>query len=219
MINVAGEDRRFISAVGANDEPWPEKITEKEIRCRSVVSVHAFGLARRPSTTDIERIFSTARKAGCLTLLDIIAVPGDDLSEALERILPLTDVFIPNDDEGARVTGLDQPLDQALALRELGAQTVVITCGERGLVAASEEGVFSLPAPAVQEIDATGCGDAFSAGFLHAFLDDHDLEGCLKAGSLVGAACVTASGAIGGLPSRDQLTLLEGSHPLAFDKV
>ena len=31
VINVEGEDRRFISATGANDEPWPEKFDTADL--------------------------------------------------------------------------------------------------------------------------------------------------------------------------------------------
>ncbi|HIA27398.1 MAG TPA: carbohydrate kinase family protein [Planctomycetes bacterium] len=219
VINVEDEDRRFISAVGANDDPWPEKISSEAVASAKVVSVHGFGLARRPSVEDVERIFTIAREQECLTLLDVIAVPGDDLVGALKRILPLTDVFMPNDDEGRRVTALDDPVEQAAALRDFGAETVVVTCGERGLVAVTGDGTLSLPAAGVELVDSTGCGDAFAAGFLHAHLGGEDLEGCLKAGSFLGAACVTATGAIAGLPSVDQLEEFYRTHSLTFEEV
>jgi sugar/nucleoside kinase (ribokinase family) len=42
----------------------------------------------------------------------------------------------------------------------------VVTCGAEGGVLASADSTWRFPALKVQVIDTTGCGDAFSAGYL-----------------------------------------------------
>jgi len=202
VINVEGEDRRFISAMGANDAPWPETIDGESLVAAEVVSLHAFGLARRPDVADACRIFQAGRDAGALTVLDVIVIPGEDLLPQLKQLLPLVDGFFPNQDEAERLTGLKDPAEAAALLRKLGARWVVVTCGDRGLVWDSIEGRGSLDAMAVPSIDATGCGDAFSAGYIDAHLKGCDPLEKLVRGSVMGAAAATAAGAIDGLPSR-----------------
>ncbi len=54
------------------------------------------------------------------------------------------------------------------ALLERGVGCVAATCGAEGAVVVEASGVERVPAFAVDVVDTTGCGDAFSAGFLRA---------------------------------------------------
>ena len=211
VINVEGEDRRFISAMGANDAPWPPTIDCEALVEAEVISLHAFGLAKRPDVEDARRIFQAGRDAGATTLLDVIVIPGEDLLPDLIQLLPLVDVFFPNEDEAQRLTGLKDPAEAAAFLRDLGAQMVVVTRGDRGLVWDSVDGSGSMDAMAVVSIDATGCGDAFGAGYIDAHLAGCDRLEKLIRGSVLGAAAATAAGAIDGLPSRATFDSLHSS--------
>ena len=51
------------------------------------------------------------------------------------------------------------------------------------------------PAPAVRALDTTGAGDAFCAGFLSVWGDDHDPHRALAAGAAAAAECVVQRGA------------------------
>ncbi|MEE2883593.1 MAG: carbohydrate kinase family protein [Planctomycetota bacterium] len=205
VINVEGQDRRFISATGANDEAWPERFDERQLEEAAVVSFHGFGLAKRPDVQDTESILQAARNVGATTVLDVIVIPGEDLLGDLKRLLPLVDVFLPNDDEAKRLTGSADPRQAATDLRALGAETVVVTCGDRGVVweTATDSGVFE--AHPVEEVDGTGCGDAFAAGWMDACLRQGDLEEKLFTASAMGALAAGAAGAIDGLPDRSGL--------------
>ncbi|HEX2233162.1 MAG TPA: PfkB family carbohydrate kinase, partial [Thermoleophilaceae bacterium] len=52
------------------------------------------------------------------------------------------------------------------ALVGRGAGCVAATCGADGVLVVDEAGTERVPAFAVDVVDTTGCGDAFSAGFL-----------------------------------------------------
>ncbi|MGE4632677.1 MAG: carbohydrate kinase family protein [Planctomycetota bacterium] len=217
VINVEGQDRRFISATGANDEAWPEHFDIDQLKAATAVSFHGYGLAKRPNVEDVESILQSARKAGATTVLDVIVIPGEDLLPDLERLLPLVDVFLPNDDEARRLTGTDDPHQAALQLQSLGAQTVVVTCGERGAVWADTEGCGEIGAPQVDEIDGTGCGDAFAAGWIDATLRGADLEQKLLSACAMGALTAAAEGAIDGLPDRAGLEdMLRNLRPVSL---
>ena len=205
VINVDGQDRRFISATGANDEAWPERFEIDQLEAAAVVSFHGYGLAKRPSVEEVESILQSARKAGATTVLDVIVIPGEDLLPDLERLLPLVDVFLPNDDEARRLTGTDDSRQAARQLRAMGAQTVVVTCGERGALWEDPQGCGQIGAPEVVEIDGTGCGDAFAAGWIDASLRGADLEDKLLTACAMGALVAAAEGAIDGLPDRSGL--------------
>ena len=70
----------------------------------------------------------------------------------------------------------------ALRILELGAQLVCLTLGEDGCYVMTAEEAFHLPARAVTVKDTTGAGDAFWSGFLAAWLADHGIRACARAG-------------------------------------
>ena len=52
----------------------------------------------------------------------------------------------------------------------------------------TEGKVYRQPALPVPLVDATGVGDAFNGGFLHAFLHGMGWDDCLRAGEISAAA-------------------------------
>ena len=133
ILNVAGEDRRFIHCSGANavlqatDIPW-ELVRQAKV-------LYVGGYLLMPALEGAEglaALFREARRAGVVTMLDVVVPgPGEHWSK-LEAVLAETDVFLPNADEGALITGLTDPAAQAEHFRGAGAKTVVITLGNQG---------------------------------------------------------------------------------------
>lgn len=195
IINVQGDDRRFIHAPGANARLEGDEISADLLERTRAVYVGGYGLSDRPSPERIAALFSAARERDVKTILDIVVPHGKASWLFLEPVLPWTDVFLPNEDEARAITGISEPAAQARALREAGAETVVVTCGPGGAVVASAGGVFRTAAFPIEFVDGTGSGDAFAAGYLHALLDGHAVHECVRAGTALGASCVRASGA------------------------
>jgi sugar/nucleoside kinase (ribokinase family) len=156
---------------------------------------------------------------GVKTVLDVVVPQGKDCWPYLQPVLPWTDVFLPNDHEARAVTRLTDPAAQAAAFRQAGAQTVVITCGSRGSVIASPNGIFRAAPFPVEFIDGTGSGDAFAAGYIHALLDGCDVSECVRVGSALGASCVRATGATTGVFNAAELSEFLSSHPLNVSPV
>lgn len=46
----------------------------------------------------------------------------------------------------------------------------------------------------LSNVGSPGCGDAFRAGFLHAYLKGRDLEACCQLGSVMGSFAIERSG-------------------------
>ena len=111
-------------------------------------------------------ILRLARDNGCTTSVDLVA-PGVLLSwEAIEAVLPLVDQLLPNDDQVLGLTGSDDVVAGAQRLLAGGVGVVAATCGGDGAVVLTADRVERVPAFAVDVVDTTGCGDAFSAGFV-----------------------------------------------------
>jgi len=64
----------------------------------------------------------------------------------------------------------------------------------------AEGKVHRQPALNVPVVDATGAGDAFNGGFLHAFLRGSTWDDCLRAGNICGSLTASQPGGMQGLP-------------------
>jgi sugar/nucleoside kinase (ribokinase family) len=76
------------------------------------------------------------------------------------------DYLLPNDDQVRGLAGTDHLLDGCRALLKRGVSCVAATCGAGGALVVDRQGDDRIPAYQVEVVDTTGCGDAFSAGFL-----------------------------------------------------
>jgi sugar/nucleoside kinase (ribokinase family) len=100
------------------------------------------------------------------TSADILA-PGDmGLLEWIAPALEHLDYLLPNDDQVLGFTGAGDLESGCRALVERGVGCVAATCGADGVLVVDADGAERVPAFAIEVVDTTGCGDAFSAGFL-----------------------------------------------------
>ncbi|WGX97054.1 carbohydrate kinase family protein [Nocardioides sp. L-11A] len=111
-------------------------------------------------------LLARARAAGITTSMDLLA-PGDpDLLAWIAAALPHTDHLLPNDEQVLGLTGAATLAEGARALVAAGAGCVAVTQGAKGALVVSGGSVTEVPAYPVEVVDTTGCGDAFSAGYL-----------------------------------------------------
>jgi sugar/nucleoside kinase (ribokinase family) len=112
------------------------------------------------------RILSFAREHGVCTSIDCLA-PGDPgVLEWIAAVLPHVDHFLPNDEQVLGWTGAPDLVSGCRRLVERGVTAVVATAGADGAVVVTADGEAHVPAFDIEPVDTTGCGDAFSAGFL-----------------------------------------------------
>ncbi|MEU0716206.1 PfkB family carbohydrate kinase [Streptomyces lavendulocolor] len=104
------------------------------------------------------------------------------------------DLFLPNADEAALLTGLAAPEEAAAALSGRFPLVVVTTGAAGALVAESGRIVARVVAPVVRAVDSTGAGDAFTGAFLAAHLSGAGPVAAAEAGCRAGATAVTALG-------------------------
>jgi sugar/nucleoside kinase (ribokinase family) len=214
IVNVAGQDRRFIHSIGANGRLSVADVPIERVKAARVLYVGGYFVLPAMEPASLANLFRLARAAGVTTVLDVVLPGPGDYWPALARVLPETDVFLPNRDEGEVMTGLADPCRQAERFRSAGARTVVITCGAEGTVLASEQLRLRASAHRVEYIGGTGAGDAFDAGYIAGLLNGEGPEGCLAWGSALGASCVRSIGATESVFNREEALEFMRSHPL-----
>ncbi len=159
IINVAGQDRRFIHTFGANavfraaDIP-PERVA----KCR-ILYLGGYLVMPQVHQEELAAVFAAARQAGARTVLDVVTPGPGQYLPLLEKLLPHVDVFLPNNHEAELILGETDPLRQAEFFRRLGVGTVIITQGGDGAVLVNERvrlraGVFP-----TQFVDGSGGGE------------------------------------------------------------
>lgn len=215
IVNVRGEDRRFIHCLGANTEYDGSAITDDILQRTKILYIGGYCLMRALTPDRVANLFQRARKLGVLTALDVVLPEQGDFWSQLEPVLPFTDFFFPNNDEAARITGIRDPLLQAEQFVRTGCRTAVVTCGSAGTILVNPEGKWRIGIHAVEAVDPTGTGDAFVAGFLYAHLHGHPPLKCLEYGAAMGASCVRTLGATTGVFRADELEAFVAGNRLA----
>ncbi|WP_422924963.1 carbohydrate kinase family protein [Singulisphaera sp. PoT] len=219
IINVKGQDRRFVHSFGANAGLVAEDLDAVLETPPRILYLGGYLILPGLDPEGLARRFAAARKAGVTTVLDVaVPGPGDHLDK-LRPVLAETDVFLPNTDEAAVILGESDAVLQAKAFRELGARHVVITRGDKGAIALSETLQVELGTYPITFIDGSGGGDAFDAGYIAGLLEGRSEIECLKLASAIGASCVRAIGTTAGIFNRDEATAFMAQHDLAIKAI
>ena len=132
----------------------------------------------------------------------IISVDGGNITrKATDKLLPYTDIFVPDDKTVMKTLGLS-PKEACLYYAEKGVQTVCVTMGEKGSIA-YKNGVFTEAAAAsVNVIDSTGAGDNFHGAFLYCLSRGWEMELTLNfCNTFSGLTC----GGMGGIQAEPTL--------------
>jgi sugar/nucleoside kinase (ribokinase family) len=219
IVNVAGEDRRFIHTFGANAAFAAADIPQgRAERCR-VLYLGGYLLMARVLADELVPLFAAARRAGARTVLDVVTPGPGDYMPRLEKLLPHVDVFLPNNHEAELISGESDPLRQAEFFQGRGAHTAIVTLGDRGAVLVGDGQRLRAGAYAVPFVDGSGGGDAFAAGYIDGLLRGLDAEGCLRLASAVGASCVRAIGTTTGVFTREELDAFVREQPLRIERL
>jgi sugar/nucleoside kinase (ribokinase family) len=219
IVNVSGQDRRFIHTFGANGEFRAADIPlERLDHCR-VLYLGGYLLMPRMVQEELVPVFARARQKGVKTVLDV-ATPGPaDYLPRLEKLLSHVDVFLPNNHEAELICGEKDPLRQGEFFHRMGAGTVVITLGGEGAVLVQGNLRLQAGVYPIDYVDGSGGGDAFDAGFIYGLLHHLDAADCLRIASALGASCVRAIGTTPGVFTRDQCQRFMQEHALKIESI
>ena len=114
---------------------------------------------------------------------DVRAIPW----KHQEEILAATSILKLNEHEMEVITNSKDPRTVARTLADQGVREVVITLGSYGSLIYADRHFYEIPAFQPREVvDATGCGDTYSTGYLYCRLQG---MGYAEAGRFAAAMC------------------------------
>ena len=203
-VSLSGEqDRAFVTYLGTIDSVRATDIPHDLLADCHHLHVSSFFLQSKLGK-GLADLFTRARAAGLTISLDPGCDPSQDWNGTLSDVLPLVDVFLPNEVEVKQIT---QSAQAERGARQLAQEVklVVVKLGPHGCLAVSGDELVHAPGYSVTVADTTCCGDAFNAGFLQAWLHDLPLSECLAQGNAAGALIATGPGNAADLLSEEAI--------------
>jgi sugar/nucleoside kinase (ribokinase family) len=190
----------MVTYPGAMETLKPEDINENWLS--KAGHMHLSSVFLQPALKkEIVSIFKMAKNLGLTTSLDVQWDPAEKWDLNMKELLPLVDVFLPNETELRALTG-EQDMDKAIESVKPLINTMAIKMGNKGSRGVTKETDITIkPFLNKKVVDAIGAGDSFNAGFITGFLAGKPLPGCLEYGNLTGAVSTTAAGGTGAFDS------------------
>lgn len=216
---IASDGANFLAAhMGANALLAPRHVDQA-----GAALAHAQWVMAHYEVPDavILHAFQRARESGLSTYLN----PSPWRTPA-DGMLALTDVLVVNAPEAALLFDAPQSANWRLAqwrehLPALAIQIgwsgriLIVTLAHEGSVALDALGnTFGEAAFPIQQIDATGAGDAFGCGLVYGLLRGGSLNEALRVGNACGAHIASREGILAHLPRHADLTgFLDPARP------
>jgi sugar/nucleoside kinase (ribokinase family) len=216
-LEAPDRERAFLTAHGVLDRYGEADLPPDAVDAGLVLLTGYFSMpGLRGAGT--RRVLERARARSATTLFDTGWDPEDWAGGAVEEILsllPLVDVFLPNEPEAACLAGTSDMVEAAAFLRGHCPGWVVIKRGEQGVLASGPGGEsVVIAAPRVTALDTTGAGDSLAAGMLAELRDGADVPSALATGVQV-ASTVVARPSRTRYPTREELLPLSPGEAVA----
>jgi sugar/nucleoside kinase (ribokinase family) len=140
-------------------------------------------------------------------------MPVERAREVFAPFVQAADVIIPTAEEARLLTGqatLEAAVEALIAAKP--DRIVIVTQGKDGCTVYTRDGAQHVPGFAVQEVDPTGAGDCFDAGFLIRWLKGASPVEAARFANACGALAVTAQGPMSGARPLAEVEAFLASH-------
>jgi sugar/nucleoside kinase (ribokinase family) len=187
VASMIGNDRAFLSRRAGTALP-----ATLDAALEWAASGHLH-IAEYATLHEIPDLVARAKARGLTTSLDPswdeTLIYDDDLLSRCAGV----DLFLPNPEEATAITGMDDPIAAIELLGEV-FPVVALKAGADGAWLKMFGTLLQRTSLKVPVVDTTGAGDAFNAGFIHAWLSGENAQTCLAAGVMFGSLAVQAAG-------------------------
>ncbi len=129
----------------------------------------------------------------------------DDGEKLVKKIISKADFIKPSLDDAKYLFGPDTPENYIDKYLQVGANIVILTMGEDGVLVSNGKEQFRLKVYSKKVVDVTGAGDSFWAGFINGILDGKKIKGAVKLGNAAAAFKIRGIGALSPIPNKEYL--------------
>ncbi|MEU8705149.1 carbohydrate kinase family protein [Streptomyces sp. NPDC048565] len=200
-------DRAILTAPGTLHATTGDDVPEALLAdCRHV---HAASYFLMPALAEaLPGLMRVARRHGATTSLDTNDDPsGAWRGDALDALLAVTDILLPNAQEAIALAGPAAGhvrLDEAAARLAALGPLVVVKNGADGALAHDGRSVLRTAGVPASPKDTVGAGDSFDAGFVTATLNGLGTTDALELAAACGALSTRAHGGTPAQPTWDE---------------
>jgi sugar/nucleoside kinase (ribokinase family) len=194
-------DRSMITHLGTINSLRADQVSDSLLAQARHIHVASYFLQTnlQPGLLDL---FKRARNMELSTSLDTNWDPACKW-EGVHDLLPVTNVFLPNENEASALMNTDDVEIAARGLSEL-SDVVSIKMGKNGALGICNDTIIRISALPVDVVDTVGAGDTFDAGFIYAFLKGWPLEKSMRLAAVCGSLSTQASGGTAAQPTLEE---------------
>ena len=193
-------ERPALHVMGTNATFCFEDVPQAVVKNADFVHIGGFYLMAKFDGEDTVKTLKVAREGKAITTMDILGVKQDNMAEKILPSMPYLDYFMPNLEEAQMITGLTDLDELCDFFLNAGAKHVVLKMGTRGSLIKNKEGMrLRIPAFKVDVVDTTGCGDAWTGGFITGLSRGMSIAEAAKLGSACGSLVATGLGSDAGI--------------------
>lgn len=220
VVDAHGENQIAVGA-GANHAVTADHVADGLRAALARGDVGAVLVSTEIPDAAVEAAVRAATGAGVRCVLNPAPV-----TSAVHRLIECGAVLTPNRSELRDLTGLDDPVEGARALRDRSHAPIVVTLGGEGALVLDTTGEpVHHPAHRARAVDTTGAGDTFNGVLAARLAAGLDLALAVRHAMAAAAISVESVGARGGMPTAAAIEAIvdaqttsnqsiEGSPPL-----
>ncbi|MEM8630631.1 MAG: sugar kinase [Pseudomonadota bacterium] len=204
ILNVRPNgERPALHCRGASDHfDVPPDMLSRVLDCR-FFHLGGTGLLAKLDGEPSRALLQAAQEAGCVTTWDLVGA-GPDTWKFVEPLLPHIDYFIPSIEEAEILSGISGLEENIKFFQNRGVKCPVLTMGGDGSMIAPGDERIHVPVYEIEVVDTTGCGDAYTAGFIAGLSDGRSLEECGHLGTASASLVASGLGSDAGIIDRAQ---------------
>ena len=207
-------ERPALHVMGTNATFCFEDVPQDVVRNADFVHIGGFYLMPKFDGEDTVKTLKVAREGKAITTMDILGIKQDNMAEKILPVMPYLDYFMPNLEEAQMITGLTDLDELCDFFLNAGAKHVVLKMGARGSLIKDKKGMrLRIPAFKVEVVDTTGCGDAWTGGFIAGLSRGMTIEEAAQLASACGSLVATGLGSDAGIIDFDSTMKFAQTNP------
>ena len=207
-------ERPALHVMGTNATFCFEDVPQEVVRNANFVHIGGFYLMPKFDGEGTVETLKVAREGKAITTMDILGVKQEKMAEKILPAMPYLDYFMPNLEEAQMITGLTDLDELSDFFLNAGAKNVVLKMGARGSFIKNKQGMrLRIPAFKVNVVDTTGCGDAWSGGFITGLSRGMNIQESAVLGSACGSLVATGLGSDAGIIDFDSTMKFSQTNP------